>query len=92
MSTIIKTGSFCPVCKGITLEDCKHDASEFSHSYFSQNERLRSALLNEQLVKDQLFAALVILDQFASSGSDYFGSSLHAIVKAALSKARKATA
>lgn len=30
MSTIIKANSYCPVCRGIVLADCRHNASEFS--------------------------------------------------------------
>ena len=87
MSTIIKAGSYCPVCKGMFLEDCRHEAHEFLHSYFTQNQGLRSALLREQLVKDELFAALTTLDQFASAGSGYIGSRLQSIVRAAREKA-----
>ena len=32
MSVIIKAGSFCPICRGMVLQDCKHEPHEFSVS------------------------------------------------------------
>ena len=29
MSTIIKANSYCPVCRGVVLADCRHDHSDF---------------------------------------------------------------
>jgi hypothetical protein len=30
MSTVIKAGTYCPVCRGMPLADCRHRADEFS--------------------------------------------------------------
>jgi hypothetical protein len=36
MSVTIKSGSYCPICRGITLCDCKHPAHLFQASYFNE--------------------------------------------------------
>jgi hypothetical protein len=36
MSVIIKEGSYCPICKCITLCDCKHYAWEFGNTYIDK--------------------------------------------------------
>lgn len=43
MSTVIKAGSYCPICKGMVLADCRHDAKDFSVPGLRQKSRLEDA-------------------------------------------------
>jgi hypothetical protein len=41
MSTVIKAGTYCPVCRGMPLSDCRHKAEEFSSGPTNTVSRLR---------------------------------------------------
>jgi len=65
MIVTIKEGSYCPICRGITLCDCRHPAHLFHCSYFDQyisaketNEKLRASLMHEQIENNKLREAL----------------------------------
>jgi hypothetical protein len=74
MSVTIKSGSYCPICRGITMCDCKHPAHLFHHSYFEQyinakeaNDKLRASLMHEQIENRNLSEALETMIEYAAS-------------------------
>lgn len=43
----IKAGSYCPICKGVVLADCRHDSSQFSVPMRYQRMEFNAQLQNE---------------------------------------------
>lgn len=54
--TVIKAGTYCPVCRGVVGADCEHSAGDFSvpRTDFKSIDRIES--LTKQL--DELLAAI----------------------------------
>lgn len=58
----IKAGSYCPICKGVVLADCRHDSSQFSVPMRYQRMEFNAQLQNEvkklTIQRDELLAAV----------------------------------
>ena len=74
----IKAGSYCPICKGVVLADCRHDSSQFSVPMRYQRMEFNAQLQNEveklTIQRDELLAAL---EKLARLGNEpHYGNSI----------------
>ena len=74
----IKAGSYCPICKGVVLADCRHDSIQFSVPMRYQRMEFNAQLQNEveklTVQRDELAAAL---EKLARLGNEpHYGNSI----------------
>lgn len=51
MDTTIKAGTWCPICRGMVLQDCHHRAEEFNCAYARRTPTEREKYLATALFK-----------------------------------------